>query len=69
MAQTGCQATEGVKAVPHESVDTYAVTLSLILRPLQGAEEAGRARDGNGHEPEAPEDARPFLGVDTLEPG
>ena len=38
LAQARGEAAEGVKALPHEGVDTDPVSFGLVLRPLQGAE-------------------------------
>lgn len=49
-AKVGGQAGEGGEAVTHEGGDADPVAGCLVLGPLQGAEEAGGARDGDGHE-------------------
>ena len=69
VTQTGSEASKGVDAFPDEAVDSDAVPLGLILRPLQRAKQASRSGNGDGNEAEAAENGCPFLGVDALEAG
>jgi hypothetical protein len=68
-AQAGCESTEGVEAVADKAVDPDPVTLGLVLRPLQCAEETSGARDGYRDETQLAKIASPLLGVDPLEGG
>ena len=38
---------EGIKAVPHETVDSHTVMSGFVLCPLQGAEQTGRTGNGD----------------------
>lgn len=51
VAQASNQAAEGIEAVVYKGIDADAVTLSLVLRPLQGAKQAGGTGNSNGDEP------------------
>ena len=68
-AQAGCKPTEGVEAVTDEAVDPDPVTLGLVLRPLQCAEETGGSGDGYRDKTELAKIASLLLGVDSLEGG
>jgi hypothetical protein len=68
-AQVGRQVAEGVQAVSHEPVHAYAISVGLILRALEGAEQPGRSRDGTGHEAKLAQVAEPLLVVDALHLG
>lgn len=64
-AQAGGQPTEGVNVAVHEGGETDPVVGGLVLGDLQGAEQAGRSRDGGGDEPQPSEDAAPLLSADA----
>ena len=65
--QVSCQGTERVEAFTDEAVDADPVGSRLVLRPLKSAEQAGRSRDGDRHESQAPQVAPPFLVVHSLD--
>jgi hypothetical protein len=49
VAQAGRESAERVEAVSDETVDTDPVSLGLVLRPLQRAEQARGTGDGDRH--------------------
>lgn len=65
-AEARCEAGEGVQVAAHEGVEAHAVGASLVLRPLQGAEQSLGSRDGHGHEAELAEHAAPALSAHPL---
>jgi hypothetical protein len=65
-AQTGCEPAERVKAVMDEAVDPDSVSSSLVLCPLQHAEQTGGPGDGHRHKAQLPKVARHFLEMTRL---
>ena len=49
---------------PEVAVDPHSVALGPFEGQLEGAEEAGQSRDGDGDKPQLPQDLLPTLASD-----